>query len=93
MDEATHKFDHLDLPDPDHSGPPGEHGTWANSIFTHAHAHDRHVRGPDHSPDFSHRHEHRWAPVEDHHHPIDPADDVRAAAVDHAADPLDPGLD
>jgi hypothetical protein len=55
--------------------------------WTHGHPHGRHVRpssGIDHDPGSSHRHEHQWYPVEDHHHPI-PDDDL--------ADPHDPALD
>jgi hypothetical protein len=87
MDEATHEFDHLDLPAvPEHIlEHDGQRITAEGDWWTHDHTHDRHVRGPDHSSAFSHPHEHRWTPDEDHHHPIDPDD--------NPADPHDSGLD
>jgi hypothetical protein len=87
VDEATHEFDHLDLPAvPEHIlAYDGQRITAEGDWWTHDHAHGRHVRGPNHPPDIPHPHEHRWTPDPDHHHSVDPDDD--RAADGHAADP------
>jgi hypothetical protein len=86
MDEAVERHAYLDFP---------AHIIRYSSVvdldddligyFTHSH---RHVHSPPpRGPGaiHEHRHEHCWAPVSDHHHPVDPDDDVLPA--DHAADP------
>jgi hypothetical protein len=54
--------------------------------WTHNHPHDHpdDYRGPTH-PFWSHRHEHRWEPEEDHHHPTQPAIQRPEAEADPAA--------
>ena len=44
-------------------------GGWHTHDHPHAHTPDK--QGAQHHPGFSHRHEHRWQPNEDHHHQID----------------------
>jgi hypothetical protein len=92
MDEATHEFDHLDLPAiPEHIlDYDGQRITAEGDWFTHAHPHNHPPGNPVHIHEWSHRHEHRYDP-DRHHHELDPADEPAAAG--HAADPHDAAFD